>query len=33
LTQVNNLVGTLKLLYAIHEECSDCHLVKLGTMG
>jgi len=33
LTQVNNLVGTLNLLYAIHEECSDCHLVKLGTMG
>jgi UDP-sulfoquinovose synthase len=33
LTQVNNLVGTLNLLYAIHEVCSDCHLVKLGTMG
>ena len=33
LTQVNNLVGTLNLLYAIHEHCPDCHLVKLGTMG
>jgi UDP-sulfoquinovose synthase len=33
LTQVNNLVGTLNLIYAIHEEASDCHLVKLGTMG
>ena len=33
LTQVNNLIGTLNLLYAIHEEQSDCHLVKLGTMG
>ncbi len=33
MTQVNNLLGTLNLLYAIHEECADCHLVKLGTMG
>ncbi len=33
LTQVNNLVGTLNLLYAIHEVSSGCHLVKLGTMG
>lgn len=33
LTQVNNLVGTLNLLYAIHEHCPQCHLVKLGTMG
>lgn len=33
LTQVNNLVGTLNLLYAIHEYCPQCHLVKLGTMG
>jgi UDP-sulfoquinovose synthase len=33
LTQVNNLIGTLNLLYAIHEVSSDCHLVKLGTMG
>ena len=33
LTQVNNLVGTLNVLYAIHEHCCECHLVKLGTMG
>jgi len=33
LTQSNNVVGTLNLLYAIHEYLPDCHLVKLGTMG
>src|SRR5579862_351418 len=27
-TQVNNVVGTLNLLFAL-----DCHLIKLGTMG
>ncbi|AFZ29722.1 UDP-sulfoquinovose synthase [Gloeocapsa sp. BRSZ] len=32
LTQVNNVVGTLNLLYAM-REFPDCHLVKLGTMG
>ncbi|MBD2744690.1 NAD-dependent epimerase/dehydratase family protein [Coleofasciculus sp. FACHB-1120] len=32
-TQVNNVVGTLNLLYAIKEDFPDCHLVKLGTMG
>src|SRR5579864_1920888 len=32
-TQVNNLVGTLNLLFALRELRSDCHLVKLGTMG
>jgi len=32
-TQVNNVVGTLNLLYAIREFLPDCHLVKLGTMG
>jgi len=32
-TQVNNLVGTLNLLFALREYRSDCHLVKLGTMG
>ena len=32
-TQVNNVVGTLNLLYAIREAVPDCHLVKLGTMG
>jgi UDP-sulfoquinovose synthase len=33
LTQTNNVMGTLNLLYAIHEMLPDCHLVKLGTMG
>jgi UDP-sulfoquinovose synthase len=32
-TQVNNIVGTLNLLYGMKEYCPDCHLVKLGTMG
>jgi UDP-sulfoquinovose synthase len=32
-TQVNNVVGTLNLLYAIAEVDRDIHLVKLGTMG
>ena len=32
-TQVNNVVGTLNLLFALREFCPDCHLVKLGTMG
>lgn len=33
LTQVNNVVGTLNLLYLMRESFPDCHLVKLGTMG
>jgi UDP-sulfoquinovose synthase len=32
-TQVNNVVGTLNILYAIRDEFPDSHLVKLGTMG
>jgi UDP-sulfoquinovose synthase len=32
-TQLNNVEGTLNLLYAIHDFVPDCHLVKLGTMG
>ena len=32
-TQINNVTGTLNLLYAIDEFVPDCHLVKLGTMG
>jgi UDP-sulfoquinovose synthase len=32
-TQVNNVVGTLNLLFALRESAPDCHLVKLGTMG
>lgn len=33
LTQTNNVVGTLNLLYILKEHFPDCHLVKLGTMG
>jgi UDP-sulfoquinovose synthase len=32
-TQVNNVVGTLNLVYAMREFAPECHLVKLGTMG
>ncbi len=32
-TQVNNVVGTLNLIYAIAEHDPSIHLVKLGTMG
>jgi UDP-sulfoquinovose synthase len=32
-TQVNNVVGTLNLLFALREYGPNCHLVKLGTMG
>ncbi len=33
MTQVNNVVGTLNILYGMKEDFPDCHLVKLGTMG
>ena len=32
-TQVENLTGTLHLLYAIRDVCPEAHLVKMGTMG
>jgi UDP-sulfoquinovose synthase len=32
-TQVNNVVGTLNVLFAMREAQPECHLVKLGTMG
>ncbi len=32
-TQVENVTGTLHLLYGIKEIVPDCHLVKMGTMG
>jgi len=32
-TQVNNVVGTLNLLFAVRELDPECHIVKLGTMG
>ncbi|MCC5898012.1 MAG: NAD-dependent epimerase/dehydratase family protein [Phormidium sp. BM_Day4_Bin.17] len=33
LTQANNVIGNLNLLYILKEDFPDCHLVKLGTMG
>jgi UDP-sulfoquinovose synthase len=33
LTQTNNVIGNLNILYAMREHFPDCHLVKLGTMG
>lgn len=32
-TQVNNIVGTLNILYSMRDICPEAHLVKLGTMG
>jgi UDP-sulfoquinovose synthase len=32
-TQMNNVAGTLNLLFALREHRPECHLVKLGTMG
>ncbi len=32
-TQVNNVAGTLNILYAMRDLLPDSHLVKLGTMG
>jgi len=31
--QVNNIVTTFNLLFAMRDLCPDAHLVKLGTMG
>jgi UDP-sulfoquinovose synthase len=33
ITQQLNVVGTLKLLWAMRDHVPDAHLVKLGTMG
>jgi len=32
-TQHENVIGTMHLLWAMHEECPNAHLIKLGTMG
>ncbi len=32
-TLVNNLVSTLNVAYCVKEVNSDCHIIKLGTMG
>ncbi len=33
MTQSNNVIGTLNVMFAIKEMVPDCHLIKLGTMG
>jgi UDP-sulfoquinovose synthase len=33
MTQTNNLVGTLNLLFALRDYAPTAHLIKLGTMG
>lgn len=32
-TQVNNVAGTLNVLFGLRHICPDAHVVKLGTMG
>lgn len=32
-TQINNITGTLNVLWAMRQTAPGCHLVKLGTMG
>ena len=32
-TQVNNVVGTLNLMFAVQANCPNAHIIKLGTMG
>jgi UDP-sulfoquinovose synthase len=33
MTQANNVIGSLKLLWAMREYAPEAHLIKLGTMG
>ena len=32
-TQMNNILGTNNILFALKKHAVDCHLVKLGTLG
>jgi UDP-sulfoquinovose synthase len=32
-TQANNVIGSLKLLWALRDYAPEAHLIKLGTMG
>jgi UDP-sulfoquinovose synthase len=32
-TQINNVAGTLNLMFALRHVCPEAHVVKLGTMG
>ena len=29
----NNLLATFNVIWAVMESCSNCHIIKLGTMG
>ncbi len=33
MTQQNNVIGNLNLMFAMQAHCPDAHLIKLGTMG
>ena len=33
MTQRNNVIGTLNVMFAIESMCPDAHVIKLGTMG
>lgn len=33
ITHANNVIGTLNLIWLMHEVCPEAHLVKLGSMG
>ncbi|MCP5367814.1 MAG: NAD-dependent epimerase/dehydratase family protein [Hyphomicrobiales bacterium] len=33
MTQRNNVLGTLNVMFAMRHACPDTHIVKLGTMG
>ncbi len=33
MTQSNNVLGNLNLLYVLRDHFPECHLIKLGTMG
>jgi len=32
-TQINNVIGTLNLLFGMMKHCPNAHLIKLGSMG
>ncbi len=32
-TLTNNLTSTFNVIWAVKEHCSNCHIIKLGTMG
>lgn len=33
ITQQENIIGTLEVLWAMYEVCPEAHMIKLGTMG